>query len=118
MMDNEDRAWSVQEYLIKFADEMGLKPDLDADGPVTVAGDMICNILHWVAQNHPEGYAAALDAARSGLGHFSSEFRIDYDADDVDELGPEADVQITIRCDGEYWQSETFRGTQCLKAGA
>ena len=43
MMTNDKRADEVEAALLVFAERTGLDPDpLEGDGPVTVAGDMIC----------------------------------------------------------------------------
>ena len=73
MFTNEDRIASVAPAIKAFAASMGLDETLEADGPESVAGDMICNILHWVARKHPDGRAAALVALRYGAAHYTSE---------------------------------------------
>ncbi|WP_338811258.1 hypothetical protein V2V90_23365 (plasmid) [Agrobacterium leguminum] len=107
MFTNEDRISSVAPAINAFAAAMGLDDSLDADGPESVAGDMICNILHWVARKHPDGRAAALVALRYGAAHYTSESYIDYTADWVDELGPEAFIEIHASCNGEVWHTQT-----------
>src|SRR5690606_4898660 len=109
IVTNADRARDIEPPLREFAARTGLDiaPEPDGDGPATVAGDMICNILHWVAINSEHGQLDALRAIRSGIGHFASESAIDYGADIVDELGPDAHVSIEVLCDGEIWTSET-----------
>lgn len=109
IVTNTDRADGVDAFLREFADRMGLSlaPEPDGDGAATVAGDLICNILHWVEKNDSNGRLAALQAMRSGIGHYVSESGIDYGAEFVDELGPDAYVSIEVTCNGETWTSET-----------
>lgn len=104
---NEDRAGDVDLCLREFAKNMGLDPDPEADGPQTVAGDMIASILHWVTANDPEGRLAAVTAAKNGIGHYVSESYIDDDADEVDELGPESDVMVQVTCNDQVWSVGT-----------
>lgn len=103
IVTNADRARDIEPALRAFAKRMGMEEE-DA---ATVAGDMICNILHWVALGSEHGRLDALRAMRSGIGHFASESAIDYDAEEVDDLGPDAHVSIEVLCDGEIWTSET-----------
>jgi hypothetical protein len=103
-MTNEERAASVSEALHNFADAMGMGISLDSDGPVTVAGDMICSILHWVQEQAPDGKFAALQAARSGLGHYVTE--ASNQNPDEDPVGPDAFVMIRVDCDGLSWEAE------------
>jgi len=107
MMNNEHRAATVADAIRAFAASAGLDVSLNADGPQTAAGDMICNILHWVASNDPDGRAAALMAVRCGIAHYMSESFIDYEADWIDELGPEAFIEVYASCNGEVWHSQT-----------
>jgi hypothetical protein len=118
-MSNEKRADEVDPALLVFAEKMGLDPDpLEGDGPVTVAGDMIAGILHWVSGKL--GRQAALNAVRSGIGHFVTESNIDYSLpeDEVDQLGPEAWVCLKVECNDEVWHSRTGLGSTVLKEQA
>lgn len=105
MMDNQQRSASVSALIATFAANNGLT---DED-PCTIAGDLICNIMHWVAQ-HLEaetGQMLAMKAVQSGIGHYASEAHIDYSAAIVDEIGPDALVSITVNCNGESWHAST-----------
>lgn len=113
MFTNEDRVHDIDADVKGFARRMGLHPEIDADGPVCVAGDMICNILHWV-ERRAGSREAALEAMRSGLGHYVTESSIDYSQSEVDELGPESRVEITIDCDGATWRTETWGATEII----
>lgn len=106
MMTNEDRVEDITSSVMAFAARMGLAPELDADGPVTVAGDMIASILHWVQQETGKR-EDALDAVRSAVGHYATESYIDYSAVPVDELGPHSYVSITVECNGDTWHTQT-----------
>jgi hypothetical protein len=108
-MTNEERAAQVEGALEAFAQATGL--EIEADGPETVAGDMIAGILHWVQSISGGERNCALNAARSGIGHYVTESNIDYAAKEVDELGPDAFVTIYVACDGENWWSTTGQGT-------
>lgn len=113
-MTNEERAQSVELLATRFAKAMGIENE-DA---VTIAGDLICNLLHWVqaqCDDTDESRQFALDAARSGIGHYVTETNIDYDADVVDELGPDAFVEITVDCNGANWSSRTGAGTAIVE---
>lgn len=90
-----------------YGEMTGCDPAPDADGPQTVCGDLVADILHWVERNDPGGRLAALETARRALGHYASESSIDRSAAEVDELGPEAEVTVEIRCDGKLWRSAT-----------
>jgi len=111
---NKDRVQAVEQAILSFAEEMGLDPDMDADGPVTVAGDMIANILHWVQQQ--DSRISALKAAKSGIGNYVTEQYIDYNADEVDELGPQSSVCITVLCNDQVWESNTYDRTKIFDA--
>ena len=111
MMTNDARAESVAAFVEQFADEMGLNPDPAADGPECAAGDLICNILHWV-QAETQSRESALEAVRSGISHYITESCIDYEAECVDEVGPDAFVDIEASCDGSIWKSRTAAGSQ------
>lgn len=100
-MQNHDRAASVSEALHNFADAMGLKISIAGDGPATVAGDMITNILHWVQEQHPDGKQAALTAMICGVGAYVQETIT------PDDLGPDAYATITVTCHGELWTGAT-----------
>ena len=102
---NEERVVGVQPILVAFARKTGLDPRPKRDGPVTVAGDMIAHILHWVEAN--AGREAALDAVKAGLSHYVTESNIDYSREVVDELGPDASVEIAVNCNGETWSAWT-----------
>lgn len=115
MQTNEDRAEQVAGALGAFAAESGLGIGLDSDGPITVAGDMIASILHWVESQHPDGRKAALDAVKSGIGHYVSESNIDYGAQEVDELGPDAWVTIDVQCNGQTWAAATAQESEIIK---
>ena len=104
---NEDRAADVDLCLGVFAKKMGLDPYSNADGPITVAGDMIASILHWVQSNDPDGKKAAITAAKNGIGHYVTESYIDYATDEVCELGPDASVEIKVHCNDEVWLVES-----------
>ena len=119
MMTNDKRADEVEAALLVFAERTGLDPDpVEGDGPVTVAGDMIASILHWVSGKL--GREAALDAVRSGIGHFVSESNIDYSQpeDEVDQLGPDAWVTIKVSCNDEVWHARTGLGSEIVKEQA
>lgn len=103
---NEDRAKSVAIAVQAFAKSMKLTEK--DDGPTTIAGDMICNILHWVAQRHPQGFQAGLDAACKGLNHFASEA---YDENDPDPLGPESHIRIVITVGKHVFIKQTGEDT-------
>lgn len=101
-MKNIDRAATVASYLLDFEREVGLTHI--HDGPATVGGDIICNILHWVAEKG--GIEAALEAVRSGISHFLIEQAAGPGADDADgernEVGRIASVDregvwVTLR---------------------
>lgn len=112
-MTNEERVESVDALVIHFANAMGIQNE----GPTTMAGDLICNVLHWVqarTEDNDESRQSALDAARSGIGHYVTETNIDYDADVVDELGPDAFVEITVDCNGANWNSRSGAGTTII----
>lgn len=105
MMNNQKRVASVSEFLTAFISDQGL----DGEDPETIAGDLICNIMHWVAQ-HLEaetGQMLAMKAVQSGIGHYATEAHIDYSAAIVDEIGPDALVSITVNCNGETWYAST-----------
>jgi len=108
-MTNEERATQVEGALEAFAQATGLVTD--ADGPETVAGDMIAGILHWVQSISGGERECALNAARQGIAHYVTETNIDYSAEDVDEVGPDAFVTINVSCDGEDWTSVAGQGT-------
>ncbi|WP_454287210.1 hypothetical protein [Rhizobium arsenicireducens] len=101
--------FDTNKTLRAFAAATGLNPAVDADGPATVAGDMICNILHWVEEQSPEGALDALYAVRCGIGHYVTESSI---TDPEDELGPDSHVGITVHCDGKVWTSFTATGAE------
>lgn len=98
--DNSARALSVDAFALKFASDMGLEPHPDFDGPETVVGDFISNLLHWAMYNGLSK-EEALKAAKSGIGNFITETHIDYGANEVDELGPDTFVSIVTECMGE-----------------
>lgn len=102
-LNNEDRAESVAPLIDEFARIMGL----ENEDPVTKAGDLICNILHWVQQSSDEDDQRldALRAIRSGICHYVTEASIDYTLDEVDPIGPDAWLSLTVRCDGVEWQA-------------
>ena len=106
-MDNLQRTESVEAYLDSFAKAMGLEND-DA---TTIAGDMICNILHWVSEQFDGpieiGRTKALQAMQFGIAHYVSERSIDYDDDPLDEVGPDALVTINVECDDKIWRTAT-----------
>ncbi|MBY0560149.1 hypothetical protein [Hyphomicrobium sp.] len=106
MRTNEERAEQVEGYLLDFAEETGLDADLEADGPATVAGDMISQILHWVTMK-TGSWETALYAMRCGIGHYVTEQNI---TDPEDELGPVTDVQIQAVCNGVVWATKTGEG--------
>lgn len=105
-MDNTDRAAAVAESIANFAAEMGLR----GEDPETIAGDMISNILHWVAIK-ADNRETGLIAARYGIAHYVTESGIDYTDPEADEVGPEAYVSISVACDGETWTSGTAAET-------
>lgn len=105
MFTNDDRRATVDKAITEFATDMGLDPAIDADGPIIVAGDMICNILHWVQQQTDGDQNDGLQAARSGLSHYVTESLIDYSEDNVDEVGPQSFVKITADCDGKEFST-------------
>jgi hypothetical protein len=99
MPTNFERAQSIDGALRDFADEMGLDIKPGADGPHTVAGDFIANVLHWVAEqpeNREAGAISAIGAAHSGINHFLSE----HHSDEPHDLGPEAEITIIAACAG------------------
>lgn len=116
MMTNDDRVEDITPAIRDFAQRMGLTMD---DGPATIAGDMIASILHW-AQTTGEvltakdGRLTALEAARCGIAHYVTESYIDYDAEPVDELGPESDVTVLITCLNETWLTSTGGAEQIV----
>lgn len=104
-LDNKERAKGVDNYIREFATATGLDISPEGDGPVTVVGDLICNLLHWVAIRTDA--TEALKAAQQGIGHFLTENAIDYDAEEVDELGPDSHVRIEATCAGTRYVAET-----------
>lgn len=102
LMTPHDRADSVEDLIASFASWSGLAPSPDGDGPETMAGDLISNILHWVKRETGKAECAA-GAARDGLAHFI----VEHDG----EEGPDARVQIVAMCRGEVWVSWTGRET-------
>lgn len=102
-MNNRERAASVAELVRQFAS----KHVANGEKPESIAGDMICNILHWVMRETEmagdDGRKTALAAARCGLSHFISEVH----ASGPDDPGPECYTLITVRTDGGLWVSET-----------
>lgn len=103
MMTNIERARSVDKAIRQFAIDMGL--DLPDEGPSVTAGDMICNILHWVQERTQDDQEAVLQVARSGIGHYITESLIDYTQDNVDEVGPESTIDIIAYCDGQNFST-------------
>lgn len=95
MMTNQIRIESVEDLVETFCDRMGF--NMEDEDHSTIAGDMICNILHWV-QAKTGKREDALSAMQNGIGNYVTETYIDYDADVVDELGPEAYVSIGVGC--------------------
>ena len=66
---NVANADDVEAAMLVFAERAGLA--VHTDGALTMASDMLANILHWVAvkQDREE----ALEAVRKGVSHFVSE---------------------------------------------
>lgn len=96
-MNNEDRAKAVGVALQAFAKATGMEDE----GPETIAGDFIANVLHWVvSREHGGSHGGALYAARNGIANFVGE---SYDEDD----GPDAHVSISIKCEGFTWFTQT-----------
>lgn len=104
-MNNVERADSVAEFIDAFSKSVG---NQDEDH-VTRAGDMICNILHWVHQSsdREDPRKDPFIAARMGIAHYVSEASIDYEAEVIDELGPDAIVTIDVFCDSTSYVSIT-----------
>lgn len=85
-MSNSDRALSVDDFVRQFADEQGLDIRRDGDGPLTVGGDMICNLLHWIAEEI--GIEDTMHALQNGIGMFAVEFSSDApDGDGHSDVG-------------------------------
>lgn len=102
-MNNRERAASVADLVRQFAS----KHVAPGEKPEVVAGDLICNILHWVMHEGDmagdDGRKPALAAARCGLSQFISEVH----ASPENELGPSCYTLITVRTAGGLWVSET-----------
>lgn len=104
MYTNEDRVASIDGLVSKFCEHLG--PGMHNEDPYTQAGDMIGNLLHWV-QAQTGSREEALRAVRSGLGHYVTETYIDYSAEEVDELGPDAFITLEVNCNGQTWNAST-----------
>lgn len=106
---NFDWVDSVDDLVMTFNKRQGL----NGEDTATLISDLICNLLHW-ARHHGEDSdprLVALDAMRRGISSYVTESYIDYDAEEVDELGPEAFVEISVSCNGESWDSSTREGS-------
>lgn len=110
MPNNADRASSVEAGLAIMADEFGY--GINGEDAQTLAGDAICNILHWTAQETGD-IGAALEAVKGGLANFAIELAGGPAADWADG---HSDVNIKVaghawgNADGETTQeNEDFR---------
>ena len=115
MMTNAERADEVEAALLVFAEKTGLDPDpIDGDGPRTVAGDMIAGILHWVSGK--PGREAALDAVRSGIGHFVTELKSTTRSPRTRSTWSARRLGLHPReCNGEVWHSRTALGSSTVR---
>ena len=68
-MTNEDRAAAVDEAMKLIEAELFTPGTED---PGTIAGDAICDILHWIAEK--SGLEGAAFAMRSGISNFCIEY--------------------------------------------
>lgn len=110
MMNNSDRIASVSDLIETFAARMGV--GMRNEDARTIAGDMICNIMHW-AMNQKDK-VEAFSAWKSGACHFLMETMIDYDAEEVDELGPDTSINANLECGKEEWFIHSGRDPYCI----
>jgi hypothetical protein len=89
---NTDRALSVIDFLLAFADEQGLTIEPDGDGPETVFSDMLCNMLHWLSQEI--GIEQTVQALQNGISAFAVEFGSE------DEVNAEGEANVTLKITG------------------
>lgn len=100
-MNNQQRADSTAKSIVAYAAEKGLQNE----DIKTQVGDLICDLLHKIAQAHEGDIQTAMSVLRNGLGHFLSEMH----ASGEDDLGPEAFVAIQANCAGNSWVEENWR---------
>ncbi len=107
-MSKRENIESVRGLFEQFAKDAGM----EHDEPETIAGDLICHLLHFLWSNEvtrKEGVEKAMDAVHSGLYHFAGE--IDYPMDEDDDTGLVPKVRIIVDRFSEVWETDAY-GTE------
>lgn len=103
---HEYRAQFVEAEMISYGEKVDVRPD--TEGYITVAGDMIADILHVVAARTGLPPADVLRAARFGISHFAATKDVTLEEHIEGDIGPDSQIEIEVKVGGEVWTSKTW----------